>query len=194
MTRGSCKRYNYISVKIVLLFKLMNRRLIGKSPKFEFGVCLFESNRFKLYIIMLFYTPQGGLPYPHPIFIILYYIVRVGLMSILKNFYYYIYIPTSLSPPLAGGNYISGMWKMLVKVRKYVIIYLMREYCLMVKQLSFKQPMLGSIPAILITPPIISPAPLRGARGSDKGQLLITQKITKQGLQKYKYKKLYLYI
>lgn len=98
----------------------------------------------------------------------------MGLMSILKNFYYYIYIPTSLSPPLAGGNYISGMWKMLVKVRKYVIIYLMREYCLMVKQLSFKQPMLGSIPAILITPPIISPAPLRGARGSDKGQLLIT--------------------
>lgn len=150
MTRGSCKRYNYISVKIVLLFKLMNRRLIGKSPKFEFGVCLFESNRFKLYIIMLFYTPQGGLPYPHPIFIILYYIVRVGLMSILKNFYYYIYIPTSLSPPLAGGNYISGMWKMLVKVRKYVIIYLMREYCLMVKQLPFKHPMFGSIPTILI--------------------------------------------
>lgn len=98
----------------------------------------------------------------------------MGLMSILKNFYYYIYIPTSLSPPLAGGNYISGMWKMLVKVRKYVIIYLMREYCLMVKQLSFKQPMLGSIPAILITPPIISPAPYGGARGSDKGQLLIT--------------------
>lgn len=25
----------------------MGRRLIGKLPKFEFGVCLFESNRSK---------------------------------------------------------------------------------------------------------------------------------------------------
>lgn len=26
----------------------MSRELIGKLPKFEFGYCLFESNRFKL--------------------------------------------------------------------------------------------------------------------------------------------------
>ena len=26
----------------------MSRRLIGKLPKFEFGVCLFESNRSKI--------------------------------------------------------------------------------------------------------------------------------------------------
>lgn len=34
------------------------------------------------------------------------------------------------------------------------MVLIIREYCLMVKQLSFKQPMLGSIPAILnINPP-----------------------------------------
>lgn len=33
----------------------MSRRLIGKSPKFEFGICLFESNRFKLYCLMVIY-------------------------------------------------------------------------------------------------------------------------------------------
>lgn len=27
----------------------MNCGLIGKSPKFEFGVCLFESNQFNIY-------------------------------------------------------------------------------------------------------------------------------------------------
>ena len=31
---------------IKIIYILMSRRLIGKSPKFEFGVCLFESNRF----------------------------------------------------------------------------------------------------------------------------------------------------
>ncbi len=32
----------------------MSRRLIGKLPKFEFGVCLFESNRFNIIIYILF--------------------------------------------------------------------------------------------------------------------------------------------
>lgn len=33
----------------------MNRRLIGKSPKFEFGICLFESNRFNIYYLYIIY-------------------------------------------------------------------------------------------------------------------------------------------
>lgn len=95
---GSCKRYNYVSVRIVLLFKLMNRRLIGKSPKFEFGVCLFESNRFKLYITMLFYTPKGGYPTPHSIFIILYCMGGAdGYPKKLLLLYIH--------------SHISGMWK-----------------------------------------------------------------------------------
>lgn len=110
--------------------------------------------------------------YPTPTLFSLYYIILYcssGADEYPKKFlllYIYSYF---IVPPTGGvvpfGNYISGMWKMLVKVRKYVIIYLMREYCLMVKQLSFKQPMLGSIPAILITPPIISPAPPTGGEG-----------------------------
>ena len=31
----------------------MSRRLIGKLPKFEFGVCLFESNRFNINILII---------------------------------------------------------------------------------------------------------------------------------------------
>lgn len=32
----------------------MSRELIGKLPKFEFGYCLFESNRFKYNMRILF--------------------------------------------------------------------------------------------------------------------------------------------
>ena len=112
--------------------------------------------------------------YPTPTLFSLYYIILYcssGADEYPKKFlllYIYSYF---IVPPPCGGE--LHLWD-VVNVRKYVIIYLMREYCLMVKQLSFKQPMLGSIPAILITPPIISPAPLRGERGSDKSQLLIT--------------------
>lgn len=94
----------------------------------------------------------------YPIFIILYYIILYcsgeadGYPKKLLLLYIHSYF---IAPPLRGGK--LHIWdvegRMLVKVRKYVIIYLMREYCLMVKQLSFKQPMLGSIPAILITFP-----------------------------------------
>lgn len=68
-----------------------------------------------------------------------------------------ILIFTTHAPRYAGGSFqellrgppnqrVGGT----INIRKYIIIYLRREYCLMVKQLSFKQPMLGSIPAILI--------------------------------------------
>lgn len=49
------------------------------------------------------------------------------------------------------------------------MVLIIREYCLMVKQLSFKQPMLGSIPAILnINPPPVAHNALHWVHGGNK--------------------------
>lgn len=70
----------------------MSRRLIGKSPKFEFGICLFESNRFKLYCLKVIY-------------ILVYF---KSIYFIIIN--YQIPPPESSPPPLKGLSVEGRRW------------------------------------------------------------------------------------